>query len=138
MSRLGREGTDSHAHSPTGRGHQGPLAPPPDLHGYREPQDTAVTSSCRCRASLVGGSNPGHRYDALPHRRPVVSPEPEDQPTGVNTQVIRGTDCVGLLPFDVIVCGSVAVNQQGVRLGKGAGYSDIEVAHMTTSGHSPR
>jgi 5-formyltetrahydrofolate cyclo-ligase len=26
------------------------------------------------------------------------------------------------------VCGSVAVNRQGVRLGKGAGYSDIEVA----------
>ncbi len=28
---------------------------------------------------------------------------------------------------DLIICGSVAVNQQGARLGKGAGYSDIEV-----------
>lgn len=31
-------------------------------------------------------------------------------------------------PVDLIVCGSVAVNRCGVRLGKGAGYSDIEVA----------
>jgi 5-formyltetrahydrofolate cyclo-ligase len=29
---------------------------------------------------------------------------------------------------DLIICGSVAVNRRGVRLGKGAGYSDIEVA----------
>lgn len=31
-------------------------------------------------------------------------------------------------PVDLVICGSVAVNRQGVRLGKGAGYSDIEVA----------
>jgi 5-formyltetrahydrofolate cyclo-ligase len=31
-------------------------------------------------------------------------------------------------PADLIVCGSVAVNRRGVRVGKGAGYSDIEVA----------
>lgn len=34
-------------------------------------------------------------------------------------------------PIDLIVSGSVAVNRQGVRVGKGAGYSDIEVALMT-------
>ncbi len=34
-------------------------------------------------------------------------------------------------PIDLVVCGSVAVNRQGVRLGKGAGYSDIEVAILT-------
>jgi 5-formyltetrahydrofolate cyclo-ligase len=28
----------------------------------------------------------------------------------------------------MIVCGSVAVNRRGARLGKGAGYSDLEVA----------
>lgn len=33
-----------------------------------------------------------------------------------------------LQPVDLIICGSVAVNRRGVRLGKGAGYSDIEVA----------
>jgi 5-formyltetrahydrofolate cyclo-ligase len=37
-------------------------------------------------------------------------------------------------PVDLIVCGSVAVNRQGVRLGKGAGYSDIEVALLHEAG----
>lgn len=37
-------------------------------------------------------------------------------------------------PVDLVVCGSVAVNQQGVRVGKGAGYSDIEVALLTGAG----
>jgi 5-formyltetrahydrofolate cyclo-ligase len=37
-------------------------------------------------------------------------------------------------PVDLVVCGSVAVNQQGVRLGKGAGYSDIEVALLQEAG----
>jgi 5-formyltetrahydrofolate cyclo-ligase len=37
-------------------------------------------------------------------------------------------------PVDVVVCGSVAVNRNGVRVGKGAGYSDIEVALLTDAG----
>lgn len=37
-------------------------------------------------------------------------------------------------PVDLVVCGSVAVNRQGVRVGKGAGYSDIEVALLTEAG----
>jgi 5-formyltetrahydrofolate cyclo-ligase len=37
-------------------------------------------------------------------------------------------------PVDMIVCGSVAVNRAGIRLGKGAGYSDIEVALLTEAG----
>ncbi len=37
-------------------------------------------------------------------------------------------------PVDVIVAGSVVVNRQGVRVGKGAGYSDIEVALLTEAG----
>lgn len=32
------------------------------------------------------------------------------------------------------VCGSVAVNRDGVRLGKGAGYSDLEVALLQEAG----
>ncbi|WP_190813903.1 5-formyltetrahydrofolate cyclo-ligase [Saccharopolyspora pogona] len=39
-----------------------------------------------------------------------------------------------LRPVDLIVCGSVAVNHHGVRLGKGAGYSDIEVALLAEAG----
>jgi 5-formyltetrahydrofolate cyclo-ligase len=35
---------------------------------------------------------------------------------------------------DIVVCGSVAVNRRGTRLGKGTGYSDIEVALLQESG----
>jgi len=37
-------------------------------------------------------------------------------------------------PVDVVICGSVAVNRNGARLGKGAGYSDIEVALLQEAG----
>lgn len=37
-------------------------------------------------------------------------------------------------PVDVIVCGSVAVNREGVRIGKGAGYSDIEMGLLAHAG----
>lgn len=37
-------------------------------------------------------------------------------------------------PLDVIVCGSLAVNPNGVRVGKGAGYSDIEMALLAQAG----
>jgi len=37
-------------------------------------------------------------------------------------------------PVDLIVCGSVAVDRRGVRIGKGAGYSDIEVALLADAG----
>ncbi|MFE9608047.1 5-formyltetrahydrofolate cyclo-ligase [Streptomyces sp. NPDC006012] len=39
-----------------------------------------------------------------------------------------------MLPVDLVVCGSVAVNRDGARLGKGAGYSDIEVALLHEAG----
>ncbi|MCA1670945.1 MAG: 5-formyltetrahydrofolate cyclo-ligase [Actinobacteria bacterium] len=34
------------------------------------------------------------------------------------------TAVAGMRPVDLIVCGSVAVNREGVRIGKGAGYSE--------------
>lgn len=37
-------------------------------------------------------------------------------------------------PIDLVICGSVAVNTTGARLGKGAGYSDLEVALLTEAG----
>jgi 5-formyltetrahydrofolate cyclo-ligase len=35
---------------------------------------------------------------------------------------------------DLIVCGTVAVNRDGVRIGKGGGYSDLELALLTEAG----
>ncbi|MEV1014941.1 5-formyltetrahydrofolate cyclo-ligase [Micromonospora sp. NPDC049801] len=44
-----------------------------------------------------------------------------------------GTD--GMRAVDLIVCGSVAINRHnGVRLGKGAGYSDLEIALLAEAG----
>ncbi|MBB2943272.1 5-formyltetrahydrofolate cyclo-ligase [Actinoplanes lutulentus] len=37
-------------------------------------------------------------------------------------------------PIDIVICGSVAVNRSGTRIGKGAGYSDLEVALLIEAG----
>ena len=36
---------------------------------------------------------------------------------------------------DLILCGSVAVNLKGARVGKGGGYNDLEYALLAESGH---
>ena len=35
---------------------------------------------------------------------------------------------------DLVVCGTVAVNRQGVRIGKGGGFSDLEFALLVEAG----
>ena len=35
---------------------------------------------------------------------------------------------------DLVVCGSVAVNREGVRVGKGGGYSDLEFGVLVEAG----
>lgn len=62
-----------------------------------------------------------------------VTPE-EAAVREVAAQVGRKVDVDAMQPVDLIVCGSVAVNRRGVRLGKGAGYSDIEVALLQEAG----
>jgi len=37
-------------------------------------------------------------------------------------------------PIDLVVCGTVAVNQKGVRIGKGGGYSDLEFGLLVEAG----
>lgn len=39
-----------------------------------------------------------------------------------------------LRPLDLIILGSVAVNRDGARIGKGAGYSDLEFALLAEAG----
>jgi 5-formyltetrahydrofolate cyclo-ligase len=36
--------------------------------------------------------------------------------------------------IDMVVCGSVAVNRKGVRVGKGGGYSDLELGILADAG----
>jgi 5-formyltetrahydrofolate cyclo-ligase len=40
----------------------------------------------------------------------------------------------GLGHVDLVVCGTVAVNHAGVRVGKGGGYSDLELALLVEAG----
>jgi 5-formyltetrahydrofolate cyclo-ligase len=54
---------------------------------------------------------------------------------------IRGASAVGrkvsideMRPVDLVICGSVAVNRKGVRVGKGGGFSDLEFALLVEAG----
>lgn len=49
-------------------------------------------------------------------------------------RLARKVGVENMQPVDLVVCGSVTVNRDGVRLGKGAGYSDIEVAILHEAG----
>ncbi|WP_060880204.1 MULTISPECIES: 5-formyltetrahydrofolate cyclo-ligase [Streptomyces] len=49
-------------------------------------------------------------------------------------QVARRLGVESMEAIDVVVCGSVAVNRSGARIGKGAGYSDLEVALLIEAG----
>ena len=52
----------------------------------------------------------------------------------VAASVARKIGVEDMRPVDLVVCGSVAVNRRGVRLGKGTGYSDIEMALLQEAG----
>jgi 5-formyltetrahydrofolate cyclo-ligase len=49
-------------------------------------------------------------------------------------RVATTVDVEEMQRIDMVVCGSVAVNHSGARLGKGAGYSDIEVGLLVDAG----
>lgn len=65
----------------------------------------------------------------------VLEPPFESAASGKGAAAVAprvGTE--DMRPVDLVVCGSVAVNRAGARLGKGAGYSDIEVALLQEAG----
>jgi 5-formyltetrahydrofolate cyclo-ligase len=65
----------------------------------------------------------------------TLSVPPEEAASkNVAARIARQVGVDEMRPVDLIVCGSVAVNRRGVRLGKGAGYSDIEVALLQEAG----
>jgi 5-formyltetrahydrofolate cyclo-ligase len=84
-------------------------------------------------------------YMAVPRltdRRPFILLDPSKlivKPRAAAS--IRGASQAGrpvslrqMRPIDLVVCGTVAVNQRGVRIGKGGGYSDLEFALLTEAG----
>ncbi len=63
----------------------------------------------------------------------TISPEEAAEKKGA-AQVARRVGVEKVEPIDIVVCGSVAVNRSGARIGKGAGYSDLEVALLIEAG----
>lgn len=71
-------------------------------------------------------------YVLDPHALDVAPTEAAT--SAVASDVAETADVDALRPVHLVVCGSVAVDHRGVRLGKGAGYSDIEVALLADAG----
>jgi 5-formyltetrahydrofolate cyclo-ligase len=71
-------------------------------------------------------------YELDPEKLPV-SPEEAAVPKKA-ALFARTVDTDEMPTIDLLVCGTVAVNRRGVRLGKGAGYADIEVALLQEAG----
>jgi 5-formyltetrahydrofolate cyclo-ligase len=65
------------------------------------------------------------RLDVPPRRAASISG---------STRVGRRVGVAELQPVDLVVCGSVAVNRQGARVGKGGGFSDLEFALLVEAG----
>jgi 5-formyltetrahydrofolate cyclo-ligase len=74
--------------------------------------------------------SPFYRID--PARLTVPPAQAADRE--VAARIADKVTTVQMRPVDLVICGSVAVNRHGTRLGKGAGYSDIEVALLQESG----
>jgi 5-formyltetrahydrofolate cyclo-ligase len=64
-------------------------------------------------------------------------PPAEAASSKVAPNVARTVAVDELRPVDLAICGSVAVNRDGARIGKGAGYSDLEVALLIQAGLLP-
>ncbi|MFI1966886.1 5-formyltetrahydrofolate cyclo-ligase [Streptomyces pathocidini] len=61
-------------------------------------------------------------------------PPHEAASSKIAASIAPRVDVDELQPVDMVVVGSVAVNRAGVRIGKGAGYSDLEFAFLTEAG----
>ncbi len=78
----------------------------------------------------------------LAEPRPFVLLDPARISSNVrNAASIKGAMKVGrpvlfgqMRKIDLVVCGTVAVNRSGARIGKGGGYSDLEFGLLTEAG----
>jgi len=83
-------------------------------------------------------------YMAVPRlaaERPFLALDPAQVGPPRQAASIRGAARRGvpvrigeMEPVDLVVCGSVAVNRSGARVGKGGGYSDLEFALLVEAG----
>ncbi|MEU7155455.1 5-formyltetrahydrofolate cyclo-ligase [Streptomyces chrestomyceticus] len=64
----------------------------------------------------------------------LTVPPAEAASSRVAAGVAPKVGVAALRPVDMVVLGSVAVNRAGVRIGKGAGYSDLEFALLAEAG----
>ncbi|MGW3200668.1 5-formyltetrahydrofolate cyclo-ligase [Streptomyces sp. NPDC001118] len=62
-----------------------------------------------------------------------VAPQ-EAASSKIAATVAPRVEVADLQPVDMVVVGSVAVNRAGARIGKGAGYSDLEFAFLMEAG----
>lgn len=81
-------------------------------------------------ASKLAADKPFYLLD--PHALPVPAAEAAER--GVAARIAPAIDLSEMQPIDLIVVGSVAVNDRGARLGKGAGYADLEVGLLAEAG----
>jgi 5-formyltetrahydrofolate cyclo-ligase len=79
---------------------------------------------------MLAGELPFYLLD--PRRIAVTAAEAASRTTAA--EIARKVSVEQMQPVHIVVCGSVAVNRDGARLGKGAGYSDIEVALLQEAG----
>jgi 5-formyltetrahydrofolate cyclo-ligase len=61
-----------------------------------------------------------------------IPPRPAASITGSTRRARIGV--AELTSVDLVICGSVAVNRQGARVGKGGGFSDLEFALLVEAG----
>jgi 5-formyltetrahydrofolate cyclo-ligase len=81
-------------------------------------------------ASKLAAVKPFYVLD--PRALPVPAAEAAEH--RVAARIAPPIDLSEMQPVDLIVVGSVAVNDRGARLGKGAGYADLEVGLLAEAG----
>lgn len=81
-------------------------------------------------ASRLATAKPFYLLDP----RELCVPAAEAADHRVAARVAPAVELSEMQPLDLIVVGSVAVNDQGARLGKGAGYADLEIGLLTEAG----